>query len=168
MADARLLAIRRLVAGLNTQPRRAWSAVRKIDVYETSEGGDAVFYYLGHELRKISARQLGEMGQARAEYYLLHGQPAFVFERTYHYNRPIYYDAATMRENHDTEAFDFAKSTVTASRSYSYQGQLFYQAGPQARDSVAVPGYYQREQQRLAAQLRYLLAQADSSATTRP
>lgn len=169
LADARLLAVRRLVAALDARPRRAWSAVRQLDTPEPGEGGETFYYYQGSELRKIHTQRFGETGQARLAFYLLRGRLLFVSDSTYYYNRPIYYDQAAARQEHDTEAFDMAKSSVTFTGSYfDQQGRLLYQTGRVARDSVAVPGYRPRQQQYWAEELRGLLAEADSATLVRP
>lgn len=161
--DARLRAVRQLVAQLNSRPRRAWSRVRKIDLHESTEGGEATLYYLHGQPQKITAVYLGETGQQQTVFYLPHGQStllAFALERTYAYNRPITQDSAAMRELADTEVFDFAKATVTTKRTYFANGRLLYQAENPAHDSAAVPAYQQREQHRLYAELRHLVALA--------
>ncbi|AMR29179.1 hypothetical protein A0257_20160 [Hymenobacter psoromatis] len=156
-ANARPAASPRFVVRLDTLPPAAWSNVRRVELYESLEGGEAVFYYQQHALRKIVARYLGETYQQRTTFYLRSGQPTLVVEQDYHYNRPITYDSAAMRANADTEAFDLAKSTIQTTRSYFGRGRLRYQAVSPANDSAA---YLLREQRRLADQLRRLLAQA--------
>ncbi len=160
LGDARLVAVRQLAARLDARPRRAWSRVQKVALYESTEGGEAVFRYLHGQPQKITAQYLGETGQQRTVFYLLAGQPALVREYTYRYNRPITWTAATARANGDTEAFDFAKSVITTTHSYFDHGHLLYQSGPPAADSAAGAGYRPREQRRLTEELRHLLAQA--------
>ena len=154
------MAIRQLVARLDALPHRTWSRVRKAELCESPEGGEAVFYYLHGQPQKITAHYLGETGQQLTTFYLLAGQLALVREHTCHYNRPITWNATVARENGDTEVFDLAKSTKTTMRSYFDHGQLLSQTGPIAADSALAVGYRQREQQRLTEELRYLLAQA--------
>ena len=157
--DGRLIAVRQLAGHLDALPRRAWSRVQKVELYESTEGGEAIFYYLRGQPQKITTQYLGETGQQRTIFYLRGGQPALVLvlERTYQYNRPMNYDSAAMRANADTEVFDFAKATIATTRSYFDHGQLLYQATSPANDSAA---YLLREQRRLTTQLHSLLAQA--------
>ncbi len=158
--DARLVAVRQLVAHLNTQPRQAWARVQKVELYESTEGGEAVFYYLNGQPQKITAVYLGETGQQQTTFYLRNNLPAFVLEQFYQYNRPITQNLAAMRERGDKEVFDFAKSTITTARSYFDHGQLIYQTERPANDSTKVAAYRLRAQYRLAGELRQLLVQA--------
>mgnify|MGYP000467570392 FL=1 len=51
---------------------------------------------------------------------------SFVYEKNYKYNRPLFYDVKAMKENNDTEAFDFDKSEITENRSYFVNGKLIH------------------------------------------
>jgi hypothetical protein len=121
--------------------------MRSLD--EPGEGGEATFYYANSQLEKVVARHFGEISQQRATYYLLKGQPSFVLEQAYSYNRPMYYNAAASKQSHDTEAFDFDKSTVEESRSYFAHGQLVQQLSNQDCGAPFAAAYLQEEQQRL-------------------
>ncbi len=102
-----------------------WTSVKKKDIEgESAEGGETTFYYTDKGLEKIIARHYGEMGQALIEYYLLNGQLSFVLEKEYRYNRPLFYDTKAMKENNDTEAFDFNKSEVITTRNYFENGHI--------------------------------------------
>ena len=104
-----------------------WTAIKKkIIEGESAEGGEAAYYYKGNRLEKIMARHYGEMGQLLIEYYLMNGKLSFVFEKDYKYNRPLFYDVKAMKENNDTEAFDFEKSEVTETRNYFEKGNLIH------------------------------------------
>ncbi|REC47800.1 hypothetical protein [Chryseobacterium pennipullorum] len=104
-----------------------WSSVKKKSIEgESAEGGEATFYYNNKQLEKVIARHYGEMGQTLVEYYLMNGKLSFVFEKDYRYNRPLFYDEKTMKENNDTEAFDFEKSEITEIRNYFEKGNLIH------------------------------------------
>jgi len=47
-----------------------WTAIKTKDVWETTEGGEAKFYYLNGQLEKITTRHFGETFQLLTEYYL--------------------------------------------------------------------------------------------------
>ncbi len=104
-----------------------WTSVLKKDIEgESAEGGEATFFFKGKRLEKVLARHYGEMGQALIEYYLMNGQLSFVFQKDYKYNRPMFYDIKAMKENNDTEAFDFNKSEIMENRNYFEKGHLFH------------------------------------------
>lgn len=104
-----------------------WTSIDVIPLTESTENGEAKLYYKNKELEKINTQQYGEMGQLLTEYYLKDGQISFVFEKSYSYNRPIYYDTIAMKENNDTEAFDLTKSEIEEYRSYFYNSKLIHQ-----------------------------------------
>lgn len=104
-----------------------WTSVKKKDIEgESAEGGEATYYYKNKRLEKVMARHYGEMGQVLIEYYLLNGRLSFVFEKDYKYNRPLFYNAKEMKENNDTEAFDFNKSEIMETRNYFEKGSLIH------------------------------------------
>ncbi|WP_254081061.1 hypothetical protein [Elizabethkingia anophelis] len=103
-----------------------WSVIKQQDLFESAEGGEAKYYYQKNKLEKIITRIFGESGQTLTEYYLLNGQLSFVYEKNYKYNRPLYYDTKAMKENNDTEAFDFDKSEITENRGYFVNGKLIH------------------------------------------
>lgn len=104
-----------------------WTTTKKKDLWETSEGGEADYCYLNGTLEKIVLRQFGETFQKITEFYLLEGEPSFVFEKEYKYNRPIYWDSTAMKENGDNEAWDSEKSEISETRNYFKQGTLIQQ-----------------------------------------
>lgn len=104
-----------------------WTDIKKKNIEgESTEGGEAAYYYKNNRLEKVIVRHYGETRQALIEYYLLNGKLSFVFEKDYHYNRPLFYDAKMMKENNDTEAFDFNKSEITETRNYFENGSLLH------------------------------------------
>lgn len=104
-----------------------WTSIKKKNIEgESAEGGEATYYYKNKRLEKIMARHYGEMGQVLIEYYLLNGKLSFVYEKDYEYNRSLFYDSKAMKENNDTEAFDFKKSEITETRNYFEAGSLLH------------------------------------------
>lgn len=103
-----------------------WTSIVKKDLWESTEGGTATFYYSNGNLEKIVVREFGETYQLLTAYYLLKGQLSFTLERNYRYNRPIYYDSTAMKENNDTEAFDMGKATITVIRGYFSNNRLIH------------------------------------------
>ncbi len=102
-----------------------WSTIKKTKI-DIGEGGEISFYYQQY-LEKIIVREFGETYQRLAEYYLKEGVLSFVFERSYKYNRPFYYDSTAMKKNDDSEVFDFSKSSIEAIRSYFENETLIHQ-----------------------------------------
>ena len=113
--DERLKPVRENFKRINAITK--WTTVDTTNPGEALEGSEARLYYLNAQLEKITVEYLGETYRQLAEYYLLKGALSFVFEKTYRYNRPIYYDSAAMKAENDTEAFDFNKSTIIEARS---------------------------------------------------
>lgn len=105
----------------------SWTTVDTTELYDSTEGGEAIYYYQNKKLEKFITRHFGEMGQLLTEYYMMDGQLSFVYENQTKYNRPIYYDASEMRENNDTEYFDADKSVIIETRNYFAEGKLTYQ-----------------------------------------
>ncbi|MEO6254797.1 MAG: hypothetical protein ABIO79_15915 [Ferruginibacter sp.] len=87
-------------------------------------------------------RHYGETFQQLTEYYLLKGQLSFVFEKSYKYNRPIYYDSAS-------QAFDFEKFEIIEDRSYFENRKLIHQVNNQDCGSPFADNYLLEEQKRL-------------------
>ncbi len=126
-----------------------WTNIDTKELWETTEGGEAKYYYQKRQLEKITTRHFGETFQQLTEYYLMNGQLSFVFEKSYKYNRPMYYDTAAMKENNDTEAFDFEKSEIVEDRSYFENGKLLHQLNNQDCGSPFADDYLLEEQKRI-------------------
>lgn len=136
-----------------------WTSVKKIPIEgESAEGGEAVFYYQNNRLEKITARHYGETGQVLTEYYLLQGNLSFVFEKDYTYNRQLFYNAKMMRENKDTEAFDFDKSKITETRSYFEKGNLIFVISSHNPGTSFSNGYLAEKERRITGDFKKLLA----------
>ncbi|MBS1915199.1 MAG: hypothetical protein JST87_02920 [Bacteroidetes bacterium] len=133
-----------------------WTKKIKKDLWISTEGGDAVYYYSGNKIEKITARVFGEMGQSLTEYYLLNGQLSFVFEKEYHYNRPFYYDSALAKENNDT-AYDDKETEIIETRSYFENGKLIHQLNNQDCGSPFSDAYLKEEQKRIKEEYKEIL-----------
>ena len=140
-----------------------WISIDSIEIDGSTEGGEAIFYYGAGRLEKIVTRHFGETFQQLSEYYLLHGQISFVFERSVKYNRPIYYDSASMKENNDNQAFDFDKSGIAEDRSYFEKGKLIHQVNNQDCGSPFSGDYLTDEQKRIIADFDRLKTMKKSS-----
>ncbi|MDR2235666.1 MAG: hypothetical protein LBE92_06050 [Chryseobacterium sp.] len=137
---------------------RTWTTVKKRDIEgESAEGGEAVFYEQKGKLEKITARLYGEMGQLLTEYYLLNGKLSFVFEKHYEYNRPLYYNEKVMKENNDTEAFDFNQSKITEDRYYFENGKLIHIINSEDCGAPFSRDYISEEQKRISEEYGRLL-----------
>jgi hypothetical protein len=134
-----------------------WTTVNETDLWETTEGGKAKFYSLNGQLEKIATRHFGETFQQLTEYYLLNGQLSFVFEKSYKYNRPMYYDSTSMKENNDTVAFEFEKSEIIEDRSYFDNGKLLHQLNSQDCGSPFADDYLLEEQKRIKTDFEKLI-----------
>ena len=54
----------------------------------SSEGGEAVYYYENKRLKVITADYFGEMGKSHEEVYFGDNYPIFVYKERYEYNAP--------------------------------------------------------------------------------
>lgn len=138
-----------------------WSKVDTTDPGNALEGSEARLYYYNGKMEKIIASYWGETYQQIDEYYLLNGNLSFVFEKTYRYNRPIYYDSAAMKAAQDTAAFDFDKSTIIEVRSYFDNGKLFYRLNSRNNTSPITAGYLLQEQTRILTDFKRLKKPGD-------
>jgi hypothetical protein len=134
-----------------------WSSIITKDNNESTEGGEIKFYYLDVGLQKVIASQFGETFQYLQECYLLDGQLSFVVEKSYKYNRSIYYDSASMKENKDTATFAFDKSVITQIRSYFQYDKLIHQIKSQYSGSPFSNEYLFREQKRIKSEFAKFL-----------
>ncbi len=134
-----------------------WSVIKQQDLFESAEGGEAKYYYQKNKLEKIITRIFGESGQTLTEYYLLNGQLSFVYEKNYKYNRPLYYDTKAMKENNDTEAFDFDKSEITENRGYFVNGKLIHILNSEDCGAPFSSDYIAEEQKSILSEFSKLL-----------
>jgi hypothetical protein len=143
----RLKPIRKNFKRINSISR--WTSTYKKELGESTEGGEATCYFSDGVLEKIVTRHFGKTFQQLTEYYLLNGQLSFVFEKSYNYNRPIYYDSSSMKENKDNQMFDFERSEIVEDRSYFEKGKLIHQVNNQDCGSPLAEDYLFEEQKRL-------------------
>jgi hypothetical protein len=105
-----------------------WTSVSTVNTEdESTEGGYTRYYYLDRVLEKVVNVQFGESGRQLTEYYLLNGKLSFVLEKNYTYNRPVYWDSVTARQNNDKEVFDIDKSEIEEAKSYFQDGEIMVQ-----------------------------------------
>lgn len=95
-----------------------------VRVDESTDGGEGIAYYDKGELKLIQMIWFGETGKTQMEYYFDAGKLFFVFEQVFSYNRPIYWDKKTAKENNDDEFFDLSKSTIKENRYYFNNDKL--------------------------------------------
>jgi hypothetical protein len=134
-----------------------WTNIKTKDIWETTEGGEAKFYYVNGQLEKITTHHFGETFQKLTEYYLLKGELSFVFEKTYEYNRPIYQDSTAMKEMKDTETFKLEKSEIVEDRSYFNNRKLIHQISSQDCGSSFADSYLIKEQKRIQTDFAKLI-----------
>lgn len=134
-----------------------WTSITTEDIWESTEGGVAKYYYLNGTLEKILTRHFGETGQLLTEYYLQDGKLSFVFEKSYQYNRLIYHDATLMKELGDTEIFDMAKSQITEDRNYIENGELIHQLSNLDCGAPFASDYLLQEQKRINVDFNRLM-----------
>ncbi|WBL27008.1 hypothetical protein [Zunongwangia sp. HGR-M22] len=84
----------------------------------SAEGATITGYYQHSHLKMMSASWFSETGKKSTEFYIEQGKLFFVLEKTYTYNRPIYWDATKAKNNGDDEVFDLKKSKITENRVY--------------------------------------------------
>ncbi|WP_276877092.1 hypothetical protein [Chryseobacterium joostei] len=135
-----------------------WTSIKKQNIEgESAEGGEATYYYKNKRLEKIMARHYGEMGQVLIEYYLLNGNLSFVFEKDYKYNRPLFYNVKAMKENNDTEVFDFEKSEIIETRNYFEKGNLIHIVNSQDCGAPFSGSYMSEEERSIKEDFKRLL-----------
>jgi hypothetical protein len=134
-----------------------WESISTKELWESTEGGQVNYYYSKQGLEKIVARQFGETGQLLIEYYLINGKLSFVFQKSYRYNRPLFYDSASMKMNDDDQVFDFELSEIIEDRSYFKNGKLLHQINSQDCGAPFSEEYLQDEQKRLMKEFEKLM-----------
>ena len=134
-----------------------WTKINVAELWQSTEGGEAKFYYQNENLEKIITRHFGETFQNLTEFYLINGELSFVFEKSYEYNRPIYYDSKAKQENNDSEEFDFDKSEVIEDRSYFKNGELIHKVESGDCGAPFASDYLLEEQKRLLTEFKKLV-----------
>lgn len=72
------------------QAIKSWTEVKKKELMETTEGGEAIFHFLNGKLLKITTKEYGETFDATTEYYLNDDKLIYVYQKTSQYNQIIY------------------------------------------------------------------------------
>ncbi|HYF30581.1 MAG TPA: hypothetical protein VD993_05650 [Chitinophagaceae bacterium] len=134
-----------------------WAFIDTIELQESAEGGEAVYYYQDGKLQKIITRHFGETSQRLAEYYLLDDRISFVLEKSYAYSRPVYHDSTAMKENNDTATSDMDKSEIIEARNYFQNGKLLHQIHSQDCGAPWADEYLREEQSRIVPEFERLL-----------
>jgi hypothetical protein len=80
--------IRRQYAAINKRASRLKKVKKELSGFSL-EGGQLLVYVDGPAIVKLVATHYGEMGKTSEEYYYSNGKLIFVFEKVFHYNRPM-------------------------------------------------------------------------------
>ncbi len=89
----------------------------EIDIFDFStEGGLAKAFYNHNNLVLIKVELFFELGKIYKEFYFENSEIIFVLQQKFAYNRPIYYDEETAKENNDNEYFDLNKTIIIESK----------------------------------------------------
>ena len=134
-----------------------WESIKKVDLYQSTEGGEATFYFKDKKLQKVISKNYGETGKEIKEYYLNNDSLMFVYEATYKYNRPMYFDSLKMQEMKDTAAFDMDETAMVEQRSYFIKAALVHQSNNQDCGAPFAESYLREEQKRITDELAALL-----------
>lgn len=122
-----------------------WTKIKTLELNETTEGGEAKFYFLNGKIEKIVAVYYGEMFQKVTEFYLQDAQLTFVFEKLTTYKQAIY----------DNETpFDVEK--IEEFRSYFEKDNLIYRIESKPTNSPFTKAYLGKEQERLIQEFKQL------------
>lgn len=151
--NAQIQVIRKNVERINSI-NKFTSTIQK-ELEESTEGGEALFFLNDKTIEKIVVHEFGETYQAVTEYFLQNNQLSFVFEKEYRYNRPIYWDSASMKEANDNEVFDFKKSEIIESRYYIQNETIIYRSVSKPESSKEAEPI-QKEAERLIANFHRL------------
>ena len=152
----KLKSIRENFVRINTISK--WDSISEIKLWESTEGGYARYYLKDSIIEKIITHHFGETFQELTEYYLRNGELSFVFEKSYHYNRPIYWTKEFSGDIiGEDEEFDFEKSEIFEDRSYFDNRNLFHQTTNQDCGAPFSADYLFEEQLRLSNAYKELL-----------
>lgn len=141
-----LNSIREQVKQINSIP---WTNVTKIDLSETTEGGEITLYEYNGNINKITIQEFGKMAQSTDEFYLIDSIMIYAFEQLIEYNVPMYYDSTRAAKDEVTEWFNLEKSKFTEERSYFLNGKLIRQVNNQDCGSPFSEDYLMNEQIRI-------------------
>ena len=113
---------------------KKWKNIKKIELFHSSEGGEAILYLSDNGLEKVTATYYGETGKMTTEYYLDDYQKlSFVFEVITDYKMHI------SQENFTTD-----NAEITEIRNYFSDGLLIKQIHSK-KDKTATENYLKTE-----------------------
>ncbi len=69
-----------------------YKKVHRDDMGQSTEGGEAMAYFDGKDLKKIVSTMYGETGKGTSEYYFCNKKLIFYYAVTYRYNKPMNVD----------------------------------------------------------------------------
>ena len=145
-----------IIKFLSINASNNWDSIKTVDLYGSSEGGEATFYFKDKQIQKAISKYYGETGREIKEYYLNNDSLIFVYETTYKYNRPIYFDSSKMVETKDTAAFEMDETAVVEERSYFINARLVHQSNNQDCGSPFEESYLKEEQARIKNEFQSL------------
>lgn len=91
----------------------------EIDIFDCStEGGFLKAYFKNNSFVLLKLDLFYELGKVHKEFYFDNDEIIFVLEQNFFYNRPIFYDEQTAKENNDNEFFDLNKTTINELKYY--------------------------------------------------
>jgi hypothetical protein len=122
-----------------------WTSINTEELCETTEGRKAKFYYQSGQLEKIVPDTLARLFNRLTDYYLMNEQLLFVFEKSYKYKRPIYNNTIAIKENNDSEVFEFDKSELIEDQSNFEKERLIHQFNNQDCGSPYADDYLLEE-----------------------
>lgn len=123
-----------------------WTVIDSVELDDSTEGGQAKFYFANKQLQKIVAVYYGESGKNVIEYYLLDSKLSFVYREDIRYNRPIYWN-----ESDDDEKFDSEKSAISKTRSYFFNDVLFEQIKETKESQEILKDHLEKQQESIQA-----------------
>jgi hypothetical protein len=109
-----------------------WSDFRIVSIEgESTEGGEAKFFYRNNEVEKLVVKIYGEMGQTLTEYYLMNNNLSFIYHQDYKYNTHVFQDD-----------FDFDKSDMIDFRYYFEADTIFRILSSEGGEVLYNPPYF--------------------------
>ncbi|ATL48470.1 hypothetical protein COR50_15600 [Chitinophaga caeni] len=134
-----------------------WTSIESRGLDTSTSRGGARYYFLNGQLEKIITYHFSETFQRLEEYYLLDDQLSFVIERSYTYNRPVYYDANLTNVDSNSQSLNNDHSGVVEDRSYFLNGKLIHQVNNEDCGSPFTGDYLLGEQKRIMATYEMLV-----------
>ncbi|MEM9024957.1 MAG: hypothetical protein AAGB22_14525, partial [Bacteroidota bacterium] len=113
-----------------------YDRIDTLEIAETTELGEAHYFFLTRELKKITVWRFGETRKDITTFYL--DDEALVFARTeeHTYNRPTTWDSTAAAANGDDQVFDPKQSEVVITETYFRNNAAFHHT---ASDDCGAP-----------------------------